>query len=249
MTREKVLDRIRKCLALSKSANEHEAAAALRQAQKMMDQHGVSEDDVAGVEYVSAQVVTDYEWKDSPRRDVRNFMRHLRGEKVRPGSVPHAVATVVGLIMHSCGVGAVYEKQPRGRKGETFYAVRYFGRRGRVEVAVHAHVVVARAVKRAWRRHLDEDPHVKGVAGARAGFYAGWCRSVYAKVHALVDDPNDREMIERAKRKHYSSEIPESDDNKQKVRSDTFEAGKDAGGEFDINRPVRRDQLRIGRDK
>lgn len=42
----KILDKIKKCLALAESANEHEAAAALRQAQKLMEQHGVTDEDV-----------------------------------------------------------------------------------------------------------------------------------------------------------------------------------------------------------
>jgi hypothetical protein len=38
----RILAKIKKCLALAKSGNEHEAASALRQAQKMMQAHGVS---------------------------------------------------------------------------------------------------------------------------------------------------------------------------------------------------------------
>ena len=46
MADEKILDKIKKCLALARSANEHEAAAALRQAQKLMEAHGISDQDV-----------------------------------------------------------------------------------------------------------------------------------------------------------------------------------------------------------
>lgn len=51
MDKQNVIKKIQKCLALSKSANEHEAAAALRQAQKLMEMHRVSDADlfVAGV--------------------------------------------------------------------------------------------------------------------------------------------------------------------------------------------------------
>jgi len=42
MNRDDLLRKIRACLQLSKSANEHEAAAALRQAQALMRMHGVS---------------------------------------------------------------------------------------------------------------------------------------------------------------------------------------------------------------
>lgn len=41
-----VMDKIRKCLALSESSNEHEAAAAMRQARALMAKHGLSADDM-----------------------------------------------------------------------------------------------------------------------------------------------------------------------------------------------------------
>ena len=46
--RAKILYKIKKCLALSASANEHVAAAALRQAQSVMRLH---EDDEAEIEH------------------------------------------------------------------------------------------------------------------------------------------------------------------------------------------------------
>ncbi|WP_416401908.1 DUF2786 domain-containing protein [Alicycliphilus denitrificans] len=47
MNRDDALKKIKKCLALSRSANEHEAGAALRQAQKLMEQFGLREQDVS----------------------------------------------------------------------------------------------------------------------------------------------------------------------------------------------------------
>lgn len=47
MDKEKVLDKIKKCLALSKSANEHEAAQALKQAQALMRKYEVNAVDIA----------------------------------------------------------------------------------------------------------------------------------------------------------------------------------------------------------
>jgi hypothetical protein len=41
--KEKILDKIRKCMALGDSGNEHEAAAGLRQARKLMDKYGLTE--------------------------------------------------------------------------------------------------------------------------------------------------------------------------------------------------------------
>lgn len=47
MDKQKALDKIKKCLALSRSANEYEAAQALKHAQALMAQYGVNESDVA----------------------------------------------------------------------------------------------------------------------------------------------------------------------------------------------------------
>lgn len=46
MADDKILNKIKKCLALASSGSEHEAAAALRQAQKLMEAHGISDQDV-----------------------------------------------------------------------------------------------------------------------------------------------------------------------------------------------------------
>lgn len=51
-----LLARIRKCLALGRSANEHEAAAALSKARALMDAHGLTDSDVALSEVWEASV-------------------------------------------------------------------------------------------------------------------------------------------------------------------------------------------------
>lgn len=47
MTRDEALQKVKKCLALAASSEQHEAAAALRQAQKLMAAFGLSEVDVS----------------------------------------------------------------------------------------------------------------------------------------------------------------------------------------------------------
>lgn len=47
MRRDQALSKIKKCMALASSANPHEAAAAMRQAQKLMAEHDISETDTA----------------------------------------------------------------------------------------------------------------------------------------------------------------------------------------------------------
>ena len=56
MNRDDALKKIKKCLALSRSANEHEAAAALRQAQALMREHGLREKDVSLTDVAEVKV-------------------------------------------------------------------------------------------------------------------------------------------------------------------------------------------------
>ena len=56
MNREDALKKIKKCLALSRSASEHEAAAAMRQAQKLMEQFGLREQDVSLADVAEVKV-------------------------------------------------------------------------------------------------------------------------------------------------------------------------------------------------
>lgn len=54
MIDKQLLLKIRKCLSLAKSANEHEAAAALAKARELMEMHGISDDDLAMAEIEEA---------------------------------------------------------------------------------------------------------------------------------------------------------------------------------------------------
>lgn len=54
MEHERILDKIKKCLALSKSCNEHEAAIALRQARSLMEKHGYSDQDILAMDAAEA---------------------------------------------------------------------------------------------------------------------------------------------------------------------------------------------------
>jgi len=56
MNREDALKKIKKCFALGRSASEHEAAAAMRQAQKLMEQFGLREQDIALTDVAEVKV-------------------------------------------------------------------------------------------------------------------------------------------------------------------------------------------------
>jgi len=58
--KERILGKIKKCMALGRSANEHEAAAAMRQARKLMEKHGLTESHVGLAEFGEKGVKVGY---------------------------------------------------------------------------------------------------------------------------------------------------------------------------------------------
>ena len=84
MIRAELLKKIRKCLALGRSANEHEAAAAMAKARELMDAHGVGEDDLLEIEQATAR---------RPRS-----ARPARWELILAQSVAHATGCETILV-------------------------------------------------------------------------------------------------------------------------------------------------------
>ena len=88
MNKEKVLDKIKKCLALSKSANEYEAAQALRQAQALMEKYEVNAVDIALSEVSEQKVdrkmafkLANWQWRVANMiADVFGCQSYQRGE-------------------------------------------------------------------------------------------------------------------------------------------------------------------------
>ncbi|WP_320838503.1 DUF2786 domain-containing protein [Zhongshania sp.] len=58
--RERILDKIRKCLSLAESANEHEAAIAMRQAKKLMEANGLTASELGMYELTKKNAYTAF---------------------------------------------------------------------------------------------------------------------------------------------------------------------------------------------
>lgn len=223
--RDKVLDKIRKCLALGKSPNEHEAAAALRQAQKMMAAHNLTEEDVGLVEFAYETIVTDYEY----------------GKKK-----PLVVVAVIDVVRHALGVEPVMGGQRVRDGGPMIHTVRYFGPRARVALATHAHQVIYRACDRAWKAYLDQNPAIRGVTGARASFYHGWCSSVVSKVQALALSKEEIEMIAKKMAQAYGTDkFARAALGTKTVYGSLAQEGAAAAKDFDLHRPVGAERNRL----
>lgn len=215
MDKNKIIEKIKKCMALGNSSNAHEAAAALRQAQKMMNAHGLTEDDIEGSNYSNDTV-------ECPIQANKKTPVHL--------------SKFVGLIMRSFQVKAVIETNVR--VSDASYRIRYFGPTHRVTMAAYAHVVIFRAMEAAWRDHLKADPSYKGVRGARLSFMVGWLQEIQNKVEAIGWPEGEEERTELVKQEFYGKELVKGQSRKYSLYGGILNSGRAAAADFNINRPM-----------
>lgn len=234
--RSKIIDKIKKCLALAGSSNVHEAAAAMRQAQKLMEQYGVTEDDVDALEVESEQIVTPEPWKKSLK-------------------LPVYFAKIASLMSVAFGVKALIECAYVN--GKPRMAIRYFGTQNRAQIAAYTHVVVWNALQKSWKEYQRSNPWAADRIGGRSGFWVGWIQQVRGNVIAfggkreeerpaasgagteLVLTPFGKEMakIGNAMDK-YAPDQKDSKTNSTKLSAVTHAAGKEAAKDFQLHRPM-----------
>lgn len=159
----KILARIRKCLALARSSEPHEAAAALRQAQKLMELHGISHD-------------------DARLSDVRENPTDC-GRKNR---TPPAWLTMIANSVAQCFGVTLYYQQ----RGYLFSAqIVFVGIGPAPEVAGYAFDVLRRQCERARRDYYRDLRGTRAGRVRRADAYAiGWVRAVHSKIEKFAKE-------------------------------------------------------------
>lgn len=119
--KKKAMERLKKLLALSRSANENEAAAALNKAQELMHELSVSEDDLELTDYVTVEA---------------------DGLLVRPGHrVPVYVSMLERLIEKAFGCTAVWDEQ------RIKYKIIWLGQQHKADISAYSWTVLARLLK------------------------------------------------------------------------------------------------------
>lgn len=221
--REKLLSRLKKCMALSASPEPHEAAAAMRHAQALMKELGITEDDLEALEIHDAVI------------------------KTREGfGACRVMSHLVSMVMTAFGVEAVNERNPGSANRLN---VRYVGPRDRVVMAEYAHRVVWRAVTAAWEAHLEAKPYIKGQAGRRQSFCIGWLSEVRAKVQELAPTASESSAMRKWMDQKYGGALKTVEHKQKSLNASDYYAGKDAAGDFQLHRPVEETRLGIGHKK
>ncbi|MBD8051131.1 DUF2786 domain-containing protein [Limnohabitans radicicola] len=204
---DKILEKIRKCMALSSSSNEHEAAIALRQAQKLMELHGITDVDVKAAQAEERRA------RASARRRPAGWENMLASD----------VASAFGCRLIFC------QEWDGGRWS-------YIGCGAAPEIAQYAFTVLLRQVKKARAEHIETKLNrCKAVTKTRRAdlFCEGWVRSVSSTISALAADTQRTEAINAfiAVRYPELSALKTQDRNQGKKLSDREIADYLAGSE------------------
>ncbi|NVF15975.1 DUF2786 domain-containing protein [Vreelandella maris] len=194
----KALDKIKKCLRLAKSSNANEAAAALRQAQKLMAMHGVTTDDVA----------------------ISDVGSHTA--KTGAGKTPPAYVTMLAnMVAGAFGAETVYQQIYDGERWAL--NVEFYGLNGAAEVAGYAFEVLCRQLKRDRTAYLATlNKRLKRTTKVRRGdLYAqAWINAVAKQVTRQQRTEAETAIVEAYKAKRWEDlDTMKPRDNTKGMRS------------------------------
>lgn len=227
MDRNRILEKIQKCLNLAKNgaATEGEAAAALNSAQAMMRKYGVDEKELGAVGYGKERIQCP-----------------IQAGKKAPLHLLH----LIDLIKKAFGVKPVMTREVR--VSDASWTIVYFGPEHRVVMAGYAHAVIARSMEKGWTEFQRRNPHLKGERGARTGFYIGWIEAVRKQVMELAMTEEEEAGTDIVMRQDFPSLVKTKASN-MRVDGGAMAAGMNAGSDFKLHRPMgggAAERLRIG---
>lgn len=213
MKNEKVLEKIKKCLRLAKSSNPHEAAAAMRQAQKLMEKYNLTERDVD---------LTDVEMSE-----------HSAGTAQTPARWHQYL---VNIICFAFGVKAVYIVTMTGCK------VQFVGLDNQAEIAGYAYDVLFRQLRRDRNDHIATLKRCKRATKTRRGdlFAEAWVMAVGKLVNKFALNEKQSELIKQWMQTHHpDTQKCESREHKAKANDwKSQNAGYRKGREAQLNQGV-----------
>lgn len=174
MTKDEALQKIKKCLALAASHEPHEAAAAMRQAQKLMAEFGLTAEDVS---------LADVEEKGSKACNV---------------SLQQWEASLCALVAQAFECQYFTSKQSLWGRTERRFV--FVGVSPAAEVASYAYEVLARQCAKDRKAHMaKQSKNCKAATkSARGDAYAmGWVAGVKDKLPAPAVNERNQLLVQR----------------------------------------------------
>lgn len=221
MTKKEAIEKIKKCLALSASSNEHEAEVALRQAQILMEKFQIDEK-----EMLAAGVGEQYA-NSSAARQPSNWESML-ASKVADAFGCHIIFKSSGFF------------NDLGRWT-------FIGCGPAPEIAIYAFQVLHRQLKKQRAEHIKTKlKRCKTTTKTRRAdlFCEGWVRAVAGKLNSLSGSDEQSAQIEAYLELKYPSlsTLKTRNRNTKPTLSDRdyndYQAGKVSGAGAELNRGV-----------
>lgn len=222
MNRDDAIKKIKKCLALSRSAEPHEAAAAMRQAQKLMDQFRVDGQELSMI-------------------DVREV-------RVRAASMASNRWDVMLSTMVADAFGCDhFTSTTRGYNDAGNYVRKreyvFVGIDAAADVAAYSYQVLGRQCSRSRLAHIQKQPkNCKPITKTARGdaFANGWVYGVRELVERFASGDKDKALLlAYMTAKHPDLKTVETKNNAAKVKnSGHVLAGITAGENAQLNRGV-----------
>lgn len=205
----RIMKKIAKCMALSKSNNPHEAGRALAQAKKLMEMHDIQQSDLdmASVNDATLEVTK-----------AQKIPKHLR--------------QLMGIMRHVFGVKVISSQGYGGSSAQ------FIGFGEAPEIASYAYEVLAAQLKRDrkdYLKTLDGDLPPSRKTRLADLFCRAWVSSVYEKVENLKAEIERGDLIDKwVERQHGEvstsrtrTTVLRSEDEEQAV-NDGLETGRSA---------------------
>lgn len=174
--RKALMAKIKKCLALSQSANEHEAALALEKARALMEEYGVS--------------AADLQLADVAEAEAKGTGAHT------PARWEAVLAAAIGRAMN-CRV--IHVKDYDDARWVWKCRWQFVGTGPAAEIAVYAWAALYRQLRRQRQAYIDTALRRCKPVGKRERadiFSEGWASEVFAKVRALNPDRATADLID-----------------------------------------------------
>lgn len=214
---DRVLERIRKLLALAGSANQHEAELAMRRAHELMLRHNI--------ETARAHTAAGFE------------VRHVGDPTRRTGRVE---SEVVGLLARFFFVKAIKVPAYVPHLGTWGHVFELCGTRANVEMAVHVHGFLLATAERLWQANRG-DARVRN-GHDRAIYQSGVVSGFVDKLAGERGELAGTGLVwvgDAALDRWYHARYPRISRRTRRVRvGGAHDAGREAGRQIVLHRPV-----------
>lgn len=206
----RILDKIKKCLALSQSSEPHEAAAALRQAQKLMEIHGVSQLQLKLADIGEARVQS-------------------RASATKPKDWETGLLALVGKAF---GCKMMWDS------GYPYGHFIYIGLKQQVTLAEYTFMVMQRKLMRGRAEFVAGLPTFNRATKTveADGYCKGWVSAVSKTVHAFALTKETEAMIDEVKDRRSAGK--EQEVQERQAGTHGLRAGFEAGTAESIHRPM-----------